>query len=677
MFRVCVTLIAACLVLLCASASASAAAGPPAPPPVEAYGKLPGVEMMSLSPSGKRYAFIAVIDEKRRLVVANLDDKTPLLVSEVGTVKIRDVSWAGEDHVLVTISNTVPLGFGFTVDKLEMSSVVVINVATHKVFAVFARHPMVATPVFGEYGVAQIKGRWYGFFGGITYGNGPDGPYFEHGWPDLYRVDLDTGALDLAAHGSDIAADWLVGPDGQVVARTTYDQHNGQWEVLSGGFGGRVLASGKSPLAGVTELARGRTPDSIVFAQPAGDGSSYREVRLTGGDAEKLTEDDKADALIADPDSGLWIGTVTRGDQPTPKFFSNLLEARARGVMKAFPGLSVAIESATSGLGRVVVKTSGSGDSGTYWVVDLTTRHADPLAYAYPQVGSDDVGPIQMVDWKAQDGLALRGVLNLPPGRAAKDLPVIVMPHGGPEDRDYPEFFWWAQLFASRGYAVFQPNFRGSAGYGLAFRDAGFGQIGRKMETDVSDGLAALAKQGIVDPRRACIVGWSYGGYAAQAGVTLQNGLYRCAVSMAGLSDLAGFLQYVRDKTGDESDSVRYWKRFMGVTSAWRDDLSDLSPAKQARRADAPLLLIHGKDDTVVPIDQSYEMEHALKAAGKPVELVVLPNADHWLLHEDTRLAMAKASLAFVMKYDPPDPAPPAAEKPDAAKPDRQAAAKP
>jgi dipeptidyl aminopeptidase/acylaminoacyl peptidase len=112
------------------------------------------------------------------------------------------------------------------------------------------------------------------------------------------------------------------------------------------------------------------------------------------------------------------------------------------------------------------------------------------------------------------------------------------MPHGGPEARDYPVFDWWAQAFASRGYVVLQPNFRGSTGYGAAFLRAGYGEWGRKMQSDISDGLAFLVDAGIADPGRACIVGASYGGYAALAGVTLQKGLYRCAVSVAGISDL-------------------------------------------------------------------------------------------------------------------------------------------
>jgi acetyl esterase/lipase len=661
MFRLCAALALLSGPLFVAPARA-------APPPVEAYGKLPGIEDISLSPSGLRYAFIAVIGEQRKLVAMNLDGSKVLFVSNVGSAKVVGVHWAGEDHLLVTVSKTVPLGMEFDVDKAEFQGVLAISLSTGKSFIVFEGHPQVAKVVYGQYGAAEIKGHWYGYFGGISYASRQEGTdfYLQHMWPDLYRVDLDSGAIDMAARGSEVADDWLVGPDGAVIASTTYDEKSAYWQVRTGGFGGRVLASGKSKLSEVGRLSRGRTPDTILIDRPAEQGSIFQELKLSG-DSAGATPDEMADDAFTDPVTRLWIGTLTLKDQPVLDFFDPKIAARVRGALKAFPGLWVNLVSYTPDFGRMIVKTSGAGDSGTYWLVDMATHKADPLGYEYPPVGSDDVGTIEMVDWKAADGLALHGVLNLPPGRDPKNLPVVVMPHGGPEERDYPEFWWWSQLFASRGYAVFQPNFRGSSGYGIDFRNAGFGQWGRKMQTDISDGLAELVRQGIVDPKRACIVGWSYGGYAAQAGVTLQHGLYRCAVSMAGVSDLQGMLNYARDEAaGNATLSQRYWKAFMGVTSDWGNQVNPISPAKHADQADAPILLIHGKDDTVVPIDQSLEMAHALKAAGKPVELVTLAGADHWLLHEDTRLAMAQASLAFVLKYNPPDPEP---ATPPAAKP--------
>jgi dipeptidyl aminopeptidase/acylaminoacyl peptidase len=273
------------------------------------------------------------------------------------------------------------------------------------------------------------------------------------------------------------------------------------------------------------------------------------------------------------------------------------------------------------------------------------------------------IGAVQMIDYQAADGLPMQGVLTLPPGAPARNLPLVVMPHGGPEARDWALFNWTAQAFAVRGYAVFQPNFRGSSGYGIAFRNAGFGQWGRKMQSDISDGVAALAKKGMVDPHRACIFGGSYGGYAALAGVTVQNGLYRCAVSYGGVTDPHDRLFAIAERNRQYSEhyeepGMRFRLSYLGVRSLDDPSLDGISPQKLAKNADAPILLIYGDKDTVVPPQQSTDMAAALKDAGKPVELLRLDGEDHWLSRSKTRLQMLKATVAFVEKYNPAGPPP-------------------
>jgi dipeptidyl aminopeptidase/acylaminoacyl peptidase len=213
-----------------------------------------------------------------------------------------------------------------------------------------------------------------------------------------------------------------------------------------------------------------------------------------------------------------------------------------------------------------------------------------------------------------------------------------------------------AQALASRGYAVLQPQYRGSAGITPALTAAGYGQWGRKMQTDLSDGVRALVAKGTVDAKRVCIMGASYGGYAALAGAVFDPAAYRCAVDLAGLSDLRRFLEYERDETNDrDGQLMRYWDRFMGAQSPGDRTLDAISPALHADKAAMPILLIHGKDDTVVPFDQSREMEGALKRAGKPVELVTLKSEDHWLSRGETRLQMLTAAVDFLEKNNPPD----------------------
>jgi len=186
---------------------------------------------------------------------------------------------------------------------------------------------------------------------------------------------------------------------------------------------------------------------------------------------------------------------------------------------------------------------------------------------------------------------------------------------------------------------------------------AGFGQWGRKMQTDLSDGVRHLAKEGLIDPARVCIAGASYGGYAALAGATLDPGVYRCAVSVGGLSDQKRWLRWENEQAGGrkKNEAQRYWDRFLGVSGPDDPALDAISPIKHVSTETVPILLIHGKDDTVVPFDQSKVMYDALRDANKDAELVTLKEEDHWLSRGATRLQMLEASVAFLRAHNPPD----------------------
>jgi dipeptidyl aminopeptidase/acylaminoacyl peptidase len=202
---------------------------------------------------------------------------------------------------------------------------------------------------------------------------------------------------------------------------------------------------------------------------------------------------------------------------------------------------------------------------------------------------------------------------------------------------------------------MLQPNYRGSA-LGKQWTEAGYGEWGRKMQTDLSDGLNYLSAQGIADPKRACIVGASYGGYAALAGVSIQSGIYRCAVAVAGISDPANFTRWIKrtEAYGDKL-GLRYLERFLGVDEPGDKKLDAISPLKHADQIAVPLLLIHGRDDTIVPYDQSADMVKAIKRAGKIAEFVTLDKEDHSLSRSATRLQMLQSSVDFLRKYNPPD----------------------
>jgi len=228
---------------------------------------------------------------------------------------------------------------------------------------------------------------------------------------------------------------------------------------------------------------------------------------------------------------------------------------------------------------------------------------------------------------------------------------MVALVHGGPQARDVPGYDWWSQAMASRGYAVMRVNYRGSEGYGRDFVELGHKQWGRKMQTDVSDGVRALAKQGMIDPAKVCIVGASYGGYAALAGATLDTGVYRCAAAVSGPSDLGKMVAWSGAEKG--RSSARYWNRFMGFSNANDPKSAEISPAAHANAVTIPLMIVHGKDDTVVPYEQTTIMVNAMKAAKKPYELVTLDGEDHWLSRSSTRLKMLEEIQVFLEKNNP------------------------
>jgi len=301
---------------------------------------------------------------------------------------------------------------------------------------------------------------------------------------------------------------------------------------------------------------------------------------------------------------------------------------------------------------QIVVLAEGPQSGYEYLLVDTTTGAIDRVGSVYEGFGPP--APVRRFTYRASDGLEIPSYLTLPLGRPAHGLPLVVLPHGGPAARETGDFDWLAQALAWRGYAVLQPNFRGSTVSGTHLA-AGFGQLGRKMQTDLSDGVRALARDGTIDPARVCIVGLSYGGYAALAGVTLDPGVYRCAVSIAGVSDLERMRQWSH-KRDHHGAARRFWDDFLGVSGSADSATRALSPVHHAAEVTVPVLLVHGRDDTVVPYEQSERMASALQAAGKPVTFMPLNGEDHWLSQSGTRSATLQHVLAFLAANDPPEP---------------------
>jgi dipeptidyl aminopeptidase/acylaminoacyl peptidase len=451
---------------------------------------------------------------------------------------------------------------------------------------------------------------------------------------------------------------WVVDGDGEVVAEETYDQKSGHWTILARRDGHmQEAASGTELIERPFLLGLGPTADTLLVSSVEDEEPVWRLLSLKDGAMSPPMAERKAfEHPIESRATHRMIGGVHISDSAEYVFFDPAIGQSWQAIVRAFPNERVLLESASNDFGKVIVRVEGERDGFGYQLVDLTTHHAEGLGDIYE--GISKPFEVRQVTYAAKDGLMIPAYLTLPRGKPAQQLPLIVLPHGGPAVRDTTDFDWWSQALADQGYAVLRPNYRGSD-LDRAFLTRGFGEWGRKMQTDLSDGVRYLAREGIADPARVCIVGGgSYGGYAALAGVSLDPGVYRCAVSVAGLSDLHRQLSWVnqRQLSAGANRAQRYWDRFMGVSGSDDPTLEAISPLKHVDAIKVPVLLIHGKDDTVVPFEQSELMYEALRNAHKNVELVPLKAEDHWLSRGATRLQMLEASIAFLRAHNPPDP---------------------
>ena len=637
-------------------ASAARAQAPVQPVPLDAYGDLPGVELVETSPSGERMALVTVAGEDRVLVIIDPRHSQLLGRISVGLAKVRALDWIGDGALMITTSTTQALeelGLG----KRELLLAQIYDLDRRRLVSVLQDMPGLAPMLYGVPFVTRTDQGPVAFARAHAIGNRR---------ADLFRIDPATGRGRPAVDLTDDVESLVLDAAGAPFARATYDEVKGDWRLdfwKDGAFSN--VWSTTSPLDspglgrglgrdGRSVLVSARRADAETSADEAG--FAWYEVDAEGT-WTPVPFADRPSQLLYHPKTRRLIGYVHREEEGLAYAFFDPEAADVwEQVADAFPDQSPELINWSDDLQTVLVHTSGSGDAGSYHMVDMARLKMSTVGQAYPAVTSGQVAPIEPVVYTAADGLEIRGYLTTPPGVTnPRGLPLVVLAHGGPAEHDEMGFDWWAQALASRGYAVLQPNFRGSTGYGQEFLEAGYGEWGRKMQTDLSDGVRWLASEGVIDPARVCIVGASYGGYAALAGPTLDPGVYRCAVSVAGVSDLRRLVARAAGQgRRSNNESVRYWNRFMGADGPGDRSLDARSPLHLADRADAPILLLHGRDDTVVPIEQSRLMAQALRAAGKPVEMIELAGEDHWLSRADTRRRMLAETVRFLEAHNPP-----------------------
>jgi dipeptidyl aminopeptidase/acylaminoacyl peptidase len=608
------------------------------------------MESVDINPAGTRLAWIEDDGKTARIVIHDIAaNKALRSVAAPPKTKLWRVLWANDDTVLINQSMTrtiqgwrdqtdewqrwVALDAAGGQDRLLLMKDAAREWVTGA--AVERRRTTNAGRIFmssWDWSAAKHK---------EAIGTRLAGGRQDSGWTyNVYEVDLTSGDGKLLVSGTPFTTAWLIDDAGKVIVRSEYHPKYDQFSILAKDGGGwRKLYEAKGcDRLGLAGFSADKTALLALGSTCADDKEKLWSLPLDGTPMTALVEhaDFNVDGVYRDPLDGAVLGVSLGGGDEEVKWLDARAEKRIAALQRSFGGAAVSLVSRSADNSKVVVYAESGSTVPVYYLVDYTAKKADIINEAYPQLAGVKLGAVREFTYQARDQYPLMGYLTLPDGAPEKGLPLVVMPHGGPEARDEPGFDWLSQFLASRGYAVLRPQFRGSTGFGRAHADAGRRQWGLRMQDDVTDGVKALVAAGVADPKRVCIVGWSYGGYAALAGAAFTPDMYACAVSIAGISDLPEMLGWEAKSAtdGKESNSFAYWRDHIGA--ATDPSVTARSPARFAGNFQAPVLLIHGVDDTSVPISQSRQMAQALKAMGKPVELVELAGEDHWMQTSST-----------------------------------------
>ncbi|SET39012.1 alpha/beta hydrolase family protein [Thalassotalea agarivorans] len=610
----------------------------------EDYGKLPDISMVTLSPSGDRVAYRQVSKNGDHIVVLDLTTNKLLSAINAAEVKPNYAYFVNENQLVMVVSNTTKL-WGYR-GRHEISSAWSYNLETNKLF------PLLKLG-YGIYDGQSGLGRVVGLSADQKYAYMP--AWKSAGRYSLFKVNLEKSRKPRpVALGRTDVNDYFVGSSDNIIARERYNNETNIHRVeayIDESWVEIYKEETDRPYIGISGITPDESALVISTYNDETDRFVYRTMALQNGEVSApifSREDKDVDGLVTDLNRKVY-GVRYAGFEPTYEFFDEKLNARMRGLKKALAGFTFSIVDYTPDWNSIVLELNGKQAGGDFYLY-----HKGKLRFltaSRSNIPYDMINEVQSYTYKAADGLEIPSLITLPQNKEAKNLPAIMMPHGGPASHNTKEFHYRAQFFASQGYAVIQPQFRGSDGFGWAHQFAGYGQWGQKMQTDLTDAVNDLANKGTIDPSRVCIVGGSYGGYAALAGATLTPDVYQCAVSVNGVSDLNLMLKQERRDHGSDHWVLSYWQDVMTKTDADEELLAKISPINHVEKVKIPVLLIHGQYDKVVNVQQSEDMYDELKDAKKQVEFIELDKGDHYLSNNDNRVKAMKAMAEFVKKH--------------------------
>lgn len=481
------------------------------------------------------------------------------------------------------------------------------------------------------------------------------------GRPEVVNIDVKSGKVSMVQRTNPIVNGWFA--DGNGVVRGGFSNSRGGTEKMLYRSGAKGAMKTISKVKDDSFTGGALTPSAFLsepdmayaIINDDGYGKVYKVNMKTQERVEMVKETPGYDVegVITRQSDGRVMGFSLFNGRSYVEYVDPVAKEIQQFLDEDFGKNNASIISADKDFSKLLIEVAKPSQLATYYYYNLTSGEFRPLGFQSNILKNAEMNPVEAVDYKASDGMKIQAIVTYPRHRThRKDLPVIVMPHGGPfgvKDRVEFGFFPWAQSMAELGYVVIQPNYRGSGGYGTEFVKEGrkANGYGMRMQDDLNDAVSWFAKEGLVDANRACVMGWSYGGYAAARGAQRDPNFWKCAVAGAGIYDVPMMNDY----------DLRVFGTFGASFQGTSDDPVGTSPARFAKDDWAPIMIVAGARDTRIPLEQSRTLVSRLKSSGKSqgtdFDYIEQKEGTHNLPYEDVHIEWLEAAGKWAERFNP------------------------
>ncbi len=643
---------------LTTSAEAQSAAAPQilGQIPVGEFVKKANMRSPRISPDGKRLAYLAAANGKEVLVFLDLTDLTkpakPILAAEEaresGDRSLNGFRWVGNDNLVMTVVSREDLGGGLG----DFRRLVSYNVPTGKLIQQAWRGA--GSDAAAILHIDHEKGLY------LLQRDSVSDTTERWGYPEVVRVNVATGDFTMVQRTNPIVRGWAADSDGVVRLGFNRNGDNGKFRILyrsneKEAFRTVFLDADKSFTSGppIPEMFIPGTDTAYAVSRHDGFSKVYKLDMTTMKLSEPVFETPGFDVqgIIADWDGKRLVGYETFDGEMGEKLVDPFrIELKAM-LDDVFGKNEAQLVSADRQYRKIVIFVGGKSNGGGFYLYDTTAGSIQLLNWARTKIANAPLNPVKAEWFTASDGTKMQAIVTYPRHRKGKNLPVVIMPHGGPFGAlsATNQLEPWNQPLAEAGYVVIQPNYRGSGGYGRAFEKSGRepGGYGKRMQDDLTDVLNHYAKLGIVDVKRACIMGWSYGGYAAARGAQRDAAIWKCAIAGAGVYDMPKMNRWDAANLG----------KFSSGFQATSEDPEGISAARNTDGKWAPILIVAGKRDARIPMEQAETLVANLRKSGKvegtDFRYILQPQGTHNLPYDDVHIQWIEEALGWLTRFNP------------------------